>query len=45
MESKLSIFSGGWCNPPIGGVCSLIVLLLTYFFGEAEERWRPPSRY
>src|SRR5918999_5084396 len=30
-ESKLSICSGGWCNPPIDGICSLIVLLLTYF--------------
>jgi hypothetical protein len=46
MESKLSIVSGGWCNPPIDGLCSLIAVLLTYFFGEAEEvRWRLPSHY
>src|SRR5215216_1925890 len=31
-ESKLFIFSGGWCKLPIDGVCSLIVLLLTYSF-------------
>src|SRR5215216_5205914 len=31
-ESKLSIFSGGWCKLPIDGVCSLIVLLLRYSF-------------
>src|SRR5215207_551131 len=45
-ESKLSIVSGGWCKLPIDGICSLIVLLLTCFSGEAEqERWRLPSRY
>src|SRR5215204_146735 len=37
-ESKLFIFSGGWCRPPIDGVCSLIVLLLTCFFGERRKK-------
>jgi hypothetical protein len=46
MESKFSIDSGGWSDPPVDGVCSLIVLLPTYLFGGAEqESWRPPSRY